>query len=99
LKINKFIVFNLRETYHELGKYDIKIVLNQDFFKSSHLSDISIWDSDRKLMNFDVKRWGRKINCSFVIDENVADGISTISMHLVGESNTFDELLQFWVIK
>jgi hypothetical protein len=96
----KFVVYNLRETYHELGQYEFKVVLNPKFFKNSHRSELILVDSDGKPMRFDVKKWGRKINCSFTIDPTVADGVSQAHLKLLTEK---EELvagrLTFWVIK
>lgn len=96
----KFITYNLRETYHELGNYDFKIVLDPRFFKNGHLSELACIDSDGRPMRFDVQKWGRKINCSFVIDQTVADGVSVVKMYLKDDDgHEHADRLSFWVIK
>lgn len=96
----KFVVYNLRETYHELGKYEFKVVLNPRFFKNSHESNLELVDSDGRLMRYELNRWGRKLNCSFVIDETVADGVSRAKLSLKDDNdNVHGGTISFWVIK
>lgn len=96
----KYVLYNLRETYHELGVYDFKIVLDPRFFKNAHLSEVIFTDSDGKLMKFEVEKWGRKINCEFVIDDSVSDGVSTVKMLLKDdEGHSHTSRTSFWVIK
>lgn len=95
-----FVVYNIRETYHELGTYEIKIVLSPKHFKNGHLSDIVIVDSDGKPMKHDVQKWGRKINCTFTIDPTVSDGVAAIRMNLVtAKERKVQKMLTFWIIK
>jgi hypothetical protein len=99
-QIEKFVVYNLKETYHELGTYEFKVVLNPSNFKNGHESDVDFIDSDGKKMKFFVNRWGRKINCSFVIDDDVADGVSIVTIVLKDSFGvTTNERLTFWVVK
>jgi hypothetical protein len=46
-------------------------------------------------MKFEYEVWGRKINCKFVIDNDVADGVSSVTVKIKDESFR----LIFWVIK
>ena len=97
---DKYVVYNLRETYHELGEYEFKVVLNPRSFRNSHLSEMALVDSDGKPMRFELKKWGRKMNCSFHIDEKVADGIAVAKLSLKDERGTeVTGRVQFWVIK
>lgn len=96
----KFVLYNLRETYHELGNYEFKIVLDPRSFKNGHLSELLCLDSDGKPMKFEYEKWGRKINCKFLIDKSVADGVSTIKMNLKDDSGHQHEgRASFWIIK
>jgi hypothetical protein len=96
----KFVVYNLRETYHELGRYEFKIVLNPRFFKNSHESSLELVDSSGKPMQYELNRWGRKLNCSFVIDTEVADGVSRGALVLKTDSGQVHAgQISFWVIK
>ncbi|MHB8407934.1 MAG: hypothetical protein ACYDHY_07610 [Acidiferrobacterales bacterium] len=98
--LEKYLVYNLRETYHELGQYEFKVVLSPKLFRNSHLSSLTLVDSDGKAMSFELNKWGRKMNCSFVVDKNVADGVSTVKLSLVDDKEQpHDALLRFWVIK
>lgn len=96
----KFVVYNLRETYHELGEYEFKIVLSPRHFKNSHLSEMTLHDSDGKPMSCQIKKWGRKMNCLFKIDQSVADGVSNADIVLKEEGkDPLTARLTFWVIK
>lgn len=98
--VEKFVAYNLRETYHELGEYEFKVVLHPRVFKNSHESSLSLVDSDGKPMSFVIKKWGRKINCSFTVDENVADGVSVARLEMRDERGEIHQgRFSFWVIK
>ena len=92
----KFLVYGLDETYPELGEYSCKIVLSPRFSNSGSDFDVRLIDSDRKPLRFELKRWGRKLNVTFYIDRNAADGVATIiivrGIQEVGR-------LGFWIIK
>jgi hypothetical protein len=97
---DSFVVYGLRETYHELGQYEFKVVLSPKKFKNSHLSDMTLFDSNGKPMSFELQKWGRKMNCRFVIDQSVADGVSVAKLSLRDPSgNTFSANVTWWVIK
>lgn len=96
----RYVVYGLNEIYHEFGSYEFKIVLNEKYFKSSLGCDLTIMDSDRNPVRFELSRWGRKMRVTFSIDENVADGISTIDISLMNKSGKITEdRLFFWTIK
>jgi len=96
----KFVFYNLRETYHELGEYEFKIVLDPKSFRNASLSEVSIKDSDGRGMKFSFEKWGRKINCKFLIDREVPDGVSTITMKLKDDAgHEYNGISRFWVIK
>lgn len=95
-----FVVFNIRETYHELGEYDFKIVLDPAKFKTSQLLSYKMLDSDMKSMDFSVQKWGRKLNCRFKIDPNVSDGVSYFYAVVTNSKGEEEKIqLKFWVIK
>ena len=97
---NRFVIYNLRETYHELGTFEFKIVLDPRYFKNGHLSEVFLHDSDGKPMEVDVKKWGRKINCTFCIGPNVPDGVSVIRMNLKDDAGSeHSARASFWVVK
>lgn len=95
-----FVIYGLRETYHEQGTFEFKVVLGPRQFKSSHGSSVRVVDSDRKPVSVDIKRWGRKMICTFVIDEDVADGVATVELDLTTTRGTRSIVRKtFWVIK
>jgi hypothetical protein len=95
-----FIVSNIRETYHELGDYEFKVVLSPKHFKSSHSCGFILVDSDGKRIPGEVGRWGRKVIVKFKIDEGVSDGVAALQMSLVLEDGRkINRQLTWWVIK
>lgn len=92
----RYQVYGLEETYPELGTFLFKIVLNPKFYKSGHDFDVNVFDSDRKPMRFDLKKWGRKLNVAFVIDPQVADGVAFAIISREGQEIG---RLSWWVIK
>lgn len=97
--VDKFIVYNLRETYHELGEYEFKVVLNPRYFKNSHNSELIVFDSDRKVIRQETNKWGRKMNCKFRIGHDVSDGVAVVELILRSERDEHPARLTFWVIK
>jgi len=98
--VRKFVIYNLRETYHELGKFDFKIVLDPKFFKNGSLSEVKLTDSDGRDMKYTTEIWGRKINCTFCLDRTVPDGVSTVKMLLRDDSgHEMSTQASFWIIK
>lgn len=96
-----YIIYNLRETYAETGRFEFKVVLNPDVFKNGMESWVTLVDADRRSIPLDIKRWGRKINCAFTIDQNVPDGVVTVQLRLKDEGNEKSHVgkASFWVIK
>lgn len=94
------VVYNLREIYHELGSYELKIVLDPKLFKNSHLSEMTIVDSDGSGIKHELKKWGRKMSCVFVFDDTVPDGVCTVCLALVDdEGRKLTQRFSFWTIK
>lgn len=95
-----FVVYNLRETYAELGNFEFKVVMDQKFAKDGHLEELQLVDSDMKPIRHEARRWGRKVNLSFTIDETVADGVASCHMKFVsGNGVTIPGKITFWIIK
>lgn len=92
----KYQVYNLEETYPELGEYSFKIVLNPRYYKSGHGFRATVVDSDQKPMDGSFEIWGRKLNLKFNITPNTADGVAQVNVYK--ETNLMCQL-QFWVIK
>lgn len=97
---NDFIVTNLLGTYAFLGEHEFKISLNPKKFKNSQSADVHLLDSDGRAIGYALKRWGRKIVCTFWLDENVSDGVAAVKLTLCDAKNRrHDHMLHFWVIK
>lgn len=99
-KNKEFIVYGLKNTYCELGEHKFKIVVSK-IFEDAKFSTLTMVDSDGKAMKYNIEYWGRKMNASFFIDENVSDGIGAIDLILKKDENTIicSQRLFFWVIK
>lgn len=95
----KISIIDLRETYHEMGDYSFKIILNPKHFKSSHESNVCLYSTTHDIMECDVKKWGRKINCSFKIDQFMQNGVCMIEMDLIDDNGVHHkEIRKFWVV-
>lgn len=95
-----YVVYGLREIYYELGKYEFKIVLDPKRFTDGHESMISFIDSDGNTMKHSVRKWGRKLNCTFIVDEDTPDGVSSIDMNLKPDiGQEMKKRLSIWIIK
>ena len=92
----KYQVYSMRETYHELGEYQFKVVLNSRFYRTGHDFSVEMFDSSNQRMNFKYEIWGRKLNITFVIDKNVSDGVAYVN---VMKGNNKIARLSTWVIK
>jgi hypothetical protein len=92
----KYQVYGIRETYHELGQYQFKVVLNPRFYKTGHDFRVEMFDSSNRPMNFKFEIWGRKINITFEIDDYVSDGVAQAT---VFRGNNQLSRFTFWVIK
>lgn len=95
-----YVVYDLKEMYTEKGEFSFKIVLNPNVYKNSHSCEFRMKDSDGNEMKFDLKKWGRKIMCSFVIDDGVPDGVSVVQGSVQRDDGSLGGFfLRFWVIK
>lgn len=92
----KYQVYNIRETYHELGDYQFKVVLNPRFYRTGHDFRAEMFDSSNRPMRHVFEVWGRKLNVKFTIDETVSDGVSYVDIFR-GDNKI--ARLNFWVIK
>ncbi len=95
-----FVIYNIKETYHEQGDFSFKIVLDPRKFRNGHGSEVVCTNSDGKRLPMHVTNWGRKVNCSFKIDESVPDGVSVVDMNLKDDAgHEASGRVTFWVIK
>lgn len=97
---DEFVVYNLRQTYHEPGEYEFRVVLDPSVFRDSRGSELSVVDADGRPLTMTVRRWGRKMNCVFVIDDGVADGVVRVVLSLRRDDGTdVRRNVTFWVVK
>ena len=94
------VVLNFRDTYHEIGEYDFKIILDKKKFKNGHDATIKMADAEKKDVSLDVKRWGRKINCHFSLSEKDPNGVYVVSFNARDDKgNDVEKSFHCWVIK
>ena len=89
------VVYDLRETYHNNGKYEFKVVLDKSF-KNGHDISILMLDPNNDMMPVTSEVWGRKVNCTFDITDLVREGVCTVRISL---GSTLSETIQYWIIK
>lgn len=95
----KFVVLNLKQLYHEFGKYDFKIVLNERYFKNGHGVNFTLYDSAGVPIKHDLKVWGRKIVCEFEITPDVAEGVARSKFSLKTEKgDKLEGNIEFWIV-
>ncbi len=92
---DEVVFVGLHETYHQKGEYSFKIVFSQDKFHNCHDVSVEFIDPSGSAMSVDVKRWGRKMVCSFCIDDRVPDGVVAVRLTIGTKKVT----RSFWVIK
>lgn len=90
----EFTVHNLRETYHEQGRYEFKVVMNPRYVPGSTV--VRMVDPAGNEMPCDVKHWGRKIRVGFKVDGSIPDGVVTV--YLTSTSGEC-KMVSFWVIQ
>lgn len=89
-------VVGLEETYTDVGLYEFKIFLNKDRFKNAKFIDIKMFCPDRNLMDFEYEYWGRKIVCSFAVEEHTKNGVCVVR---VDYKKKYLKSFSCWVIK
>lgn len=95
-----FVILDMEETYCELGEHNFKIVLNPKVFKDSHDVAIEMFDPDSNPMKVNVRKWGRKMQFNFLIDEKVSNGVCIVKLNMVTDKNQeLKETLHYWIIK
>lgn len=82
------------------GEYSAKMLLDPTLSPQIDQVQVEIRNSDGVSMDYTARRWGTKLNVSFVIDENTPDGVSIIDARMTKKDGTvLRERLDFWVIK
>ena len=97
---NQITILDFKRTYHEKGACDFRIVLNKEYFNNGHDISVDMIDPEGQHVAVDVKCWGRKINCSFTIDDDMPDGVCVLNIDLHNKKGKImRETLHCWVIK
>lgn len=89
-------MYGLREIYHELGDYVVKVVLSPKFYTSAHDLQASLVDSTGAPLPMKTEVWGRKMHVKFAVNNQVAEGVATLTLSRNGRQLG---QMSFWVIK
>lgn len=91
---------NLQEVYAYPGEQAAKFIIDPSESSRIERVDVRMTNSDGKPMAFSFKRWGTKVNLSFMIDETTPDGVSIIDITLSGKSiGEIRERFDCWIVK
>lgn len=93
------IPVSLKELYVQPGEHHVKFIIDPEMSRSVSTVEVSMWNADGTPVWHTMKRWGTKLNLSFVIDETTPDGVVTISFRLGGKGLNINKRFCFWVIK
>lgn len=93
------IPVSLREAYVEPGEYEAKIMIDPEVSPEISEVEVGMWNSDGSPIKHTYKRWGTKLNLSFVIDSDTPDGVVTIDVRLSGKSHKLNKRFCFWHVK
>ena len=97
---DKLVMLHLRPTYHKIGEYTFKIILDKHTFKNSNDINISLSDPENNEVDIGVEKWGRKITCKFEISKDMSDGVCVLKISTDKNSTTkLNKTFSFWVIK
>lgn len=94
-----FVVIGKRDTYHELGDHEFKLVVDTARFVP-HSSSISVVSHDGKPIDSRVRFWGNKLNCAFNLHDGLADGVARMDVQLCQRSDGryVTHPVFFWII-
>jgi len=75
-----FVTYGLLRTYHELGIFAFKIVVQSSFLSCD--VELDVVDADGRPIHHERSDWGRKLRCAMRLDGSVADGMALITVRI-----------------
>ena len=91
---------NLLEVYAHPGPQNVKFIIDPGDSSSVERVEVRMTNSDGLPMDLQVKRWGTKLNVSFLVDAETPDGVAVIDVFLRGRSiGEVRERFDCWIIK
>lgn len=93
------VAVNLADVYASQGTHDAKLMIDPRVSQEIESVDVTVRNSDGTPLEYTYKRWGTKLNISFVIDERTPDGVATIQVSLKGRRREGTERFCFWIVK
>lgn len=88
--------YGIRETYHELGEHEFRVVLDPSIDISPRECSFAAFDPDGKPMESSCRSWGSKIKCKFKFGPETPDGVAVGRLVARGEQIG---RFTWWVIK
>jgi hypothetical protein len=94
-----YVTYGLKDTYCETGNHLFKVVLNPYYFKNAHSCDATIMWPDNTDVKYSLEKWGRKMNFSFFLDNNIPEGAANIELTLkTKKGEVIKNNIRFWII-
>ena len=91
---------NLNEVYSAKGEYTAKLMIDPQVSQELESVDVTIRNADGSPLGYSFKRWGTKLNLSFVIDDLTPDGVAVIDINLMGKrQKALHRRFCFWIVK
>ncbi|HEU5118690.1 MAG TPA: hypothetical protein VFT74_19000 [Isosphaeraceae bacterium] len=90
---------NLREVYQLPGEFTVKMMIDPALSQVIEGVEVDVRNSDGRKMQHSAKRWGTKLNVTFVIDDSTPDGVSVIDVTMRRRGQLSRERFGFWVVK
>lgn len=93
------IVIDFEGSYCQKGEHCFKLVLNKKVFKDSQCVDIDLISPENDRLEIDVKKWGRKINCCFTIEDEWTDGVYLVKISYEKDNEKKQKYLECWIVR
>lgn len=90
---------SLHEVYAQPGEYTAKIMIDPDVSPEIDEVHVTIRNSDGSDLRHSYRRWGTKLNLSFLIDSETPDGVATVEVHMSGRGRKINKRFCFWIVK
>lgn len=99
MRKRSIVPVDLKDIYSDKGVYSVKFLVDSSISQGLTSCDVTMFDCDGQLIKSEFRRWGTKVNVSFVVDSSVPDGAAIIELLMSGSSGTVNERFRAWVIK
>lgn len=90
---------SLQDVYVQPGRYSAKLMIDPELSPEINDVDVSIRNADGSPFDFTYRRWGTKLNVTFLIDDGTPDGVATVDVSMTGRSRNIQKRFCFWIVK